>query len=793
MLRFAVFFLFISIYLFSVGIPFYSSDGQVMYETARAIALEGQLDIPPSPLPQTAIGQDGKTFSKYDPGMPLMAAPLVAWADNIAKEAIANRYAVAAVWVMLLPALSMAMAITALFTIAQRTYGMRRALLIVIGAGLGTSVWPYSRLFFAEAVLTGLLTLCMMLLTTKRPLTLLASLVMGLAITTRLSMIIYIPALVFLVHRTSHRRGLLQFLIGPALAIAVLLYHNYYRFGEPFTTGYEGETFSQLPWVGAFGLLFSPGKSVFIYAPPLILSVWLFARFRRRLPLVATTILLMTGTALIYYGTWWAWHGGWVWGPRFLVPLMPLWCLAWGELPSGFKWRLVATTIFYLGVGVQIVGTFTNVNHTYADAFEGSSDPDDESRYAVVHYDIDKTPLAAGFKLASAGEWEKHAIYQLHTTDLTADWVERVPRDIHRVFGFSLIVIAWALVQRKTPTMAERPQFNYGGQAVMEGVMMRGAHMAAIAVRDPEGNIVIHEERLNHTIYQGPISKIPFLRGLIGLWDALVLGTRALIWSANIALQEELEDNKNAASASNAEKQDDRKYQDVFTDTAIFGVVALSLTLGIGLFFALPAALSTWIGDLIGTDSRLMKDTIEGVVKLTIFIGYIALIGLMPDVKRLFGYHGAEHKTINAYEAGAPLVPEEVQKHSIEHPRCGTAFLLIVIMVSIVAHAITGRPDNFFLLILSRVVAIPLVAGMAYEILKFTAKNLDNPIIRTIIIPNLALQHLTTRQPDETMIEVGIAALERVLAAEEAVAKGQTYEPQPEIIIYGTPAPESGD
>ncbi len=339
--------------------------------------------------------------------------------------------------------------------------------------------------------------------------------------------------------------------------------------------------------------------------------------------------------------------------------------------------------------------------------------------------------------------------------------------------------------------MSDRPQFNYGGQAVMEGVMMRGAHMAAIAVRDPEGNIVIHEERLNHAIYQGPISKIPFLRGLIGLWDALVLGTRALIWSANIALQEELEDEKKEEVV--ATESDGKKYQDVFTDTAIIGVVILSLALGIGLFFALPAALSTWIGDLVGTDSRLAKDTIEGVVKLTIFIGYIALIGLMPDVKRLFGYHGAEHKTINAYEAGAELSPDEVKNHSIEHPRCGTAFLLIVIMLSILAHAITGRPDNFFMLILSRVVAIPLVAGMAYEILKFTAKNLQNPIVRIIVIPNLALQHLTTRQPDKSMIEVGIAALQRVLAAEEAVANGQTFEPQPEIIISGIPATESGD
>ena len=357
----------------------------------------------------------------------------------------------------------------------------------------------------------------------------------------------------------------------------------------------------------------------------------------------------------------------------------------------------------------------------------------------------------------------------------------------------------------------------------MEGVMMRGSQIAAIAVRDPFGNVVIHEERLNTALYRGRISKIPFVRGLVGLWDALVLGTRALIWSANIALLEEEEEateTKNTEKKgflglggsivktismsqqalmgafnqvmtendimgdSDAEPQKSHAdHENSFSDVAVVGLVVVSLSISVGLFFVLPAAASNFVGDLIGTDSRLLKDTIEAVIKLGFFIGYIASIGLMEDVKRLFGYHGAEHKTINAYEAGAELVPDEVQKHSIEHPRCGTAFLLTVVFVSILAHAITGRPDNFFMLILSRVVAIPLVAGMAYEIIRFTARNIENPLVQLIVVPNLLMQRLTTRQPDHGMLEVAIHALERVILAEEAVARGETILPQNEIII----------
>lgn len=348
-----------------------------------------------------------------------------------------------------------------------------------------------------------------------------------------------------------------------------------------------------------------------------------------------------------------------------------------------------------------------------------------------------------------------------------------------------------------------RPQFNYGGQAVIEGVMMRGAHIAAIAVRAPDGEIVVHEEPLNKTLYRGWVSKLPFIRGLVGLWDALVLGTKALMWSANIALEEEEEDTKPstkdtfnqmmlslmgaggglALNTTPASDEDNTSTvtkrapkEDIFAGGVAAGMLAVSLSMGIGLFFVLPAAASTGIGKIAGIDSRLGLDAIEGVVKLAIFIGYLSAIGMMEDVKRLFGYHGAEHKTINAYEAGDELTPENVKHHAIEHPRCGTAFLLTVVVLSIFIHSLTGRPSNLILLVISRILVVPLIAGIAYEILRFTAKNVNNPLVKAIIVPNLALQHLTTRQPDDEMLEVAIEALQRVIAAEEIQQKSSVSE-----------------
>ena len=325
--------------------------------------------------------------------------------------------------------------------------------------------------------------------------------------------------------------------------------------------------------------------------------------------------------------------------------------------------------------------------------------------------------------------------------------------------------------ENQIPSVLNKPenemQFSYGGQAVIEGVLMRGANTMAIAVRDPEGRIVIHEQPLNKHLYRGKIAKTPFVRGIVGLWDAMGLGTRALMWAADVALGEDEEDIS-------------------FNGPIGFATVAFSLVIGVGIFFFLPTTAATVIGGWLGLTGEAgaapiglnatLINLIEGVIQLVLLIAYIWAIGLMEDVKRLFGYHGAEHKTINAYEAGAELTPEIVAKYPIEHPRCGTAFLLTVVFVSIFVFSLLGRPP-FALLILSRVILIPVIAGIAYEFLRFTAKNIENPIIRMIVKPNLALQHLTTRQPDLDMIEVAIVSFKRVLLSEGLMTEEEAAVP----------------
>jgi uncharacterized protein YqhQ len=286
-------------------------------------------------------------------------------------------------------------------------------------------------------------------------------------------------------------------------------------------------------------------------------------------------------------------------------------------------------------------------------------------------------------------------------------------------------------------------KLNYGGQAVMEGVMMRGSKGMAVAVRQPDGEIVLHTEALNPGIYAGVVSKIPFVRALTSLWDVLVLGIRTLMYSAEVALgpEEEVE----------------------FSGPIAWGTVIVSFAVGIGLFFVVPLLLVGLIDRFI--ESAFLSNIIEGVIRMLFFVLYIWLVGFIPDIRRVFAYHGAEHKTINAYEAGAELTPAAVARFSTAHYRCGTAFLLSVMVISILVFALLGRPP-MLLRILSRVVLIPVVAGVAYEYIKFTNRYRENRMIRAIAAPNLALQRLTTREPDLSMLEVSIAALKRVLEME---------------------------
>jgi len=284
---------------------------------------------------------------------------------------------------------------------------------------------------------------------------------------------------------------------------------------------------------------------------------------------------------------------------------------------------------------------------------------------------------------------------------------------------------------------------NYGGQAVIEGVMMRGKKAAAIAMRDSGGEIIIHKEELNK-IYQSRIMQVPFLRGLIGLYDALVLGMKALTISANVQTGEE----------------------EKIEGPALFMTFALSMVIAVVIFFLIPAGLgqaverywewNAWLGNLL-----------EGLVRLMFLILYMWGIGQMEDIKRVFSYHGAEHKVINTFEAGVELVPEKVKSFSLEHPRCGTAFLLIVVLFSIFLFTALG-PMTLFWRLVSRVLLLPALAGVAYEYLRCTAENQHHPVIKWLIKPNLALQRLTTNEPSLEIIEVSIAAFNAMREAEEA-------------------------
>lgn len=283
---------------------------------------------------------------------------------------------------------------------------------------------------------------------------------------------------------------------------------------------------------------------------------------------------------------------------------------------------------------------------------------------------------------------------------------------------------------------------TYGGQAVIEGVMMRGAQAVAIAMRAPDEQIVIHTEKLSG-IYKSRLVKIPFLRGLIALWDALGLGMRALTISAN------------------TQSGEDEKLEGV----ALYGTIAISLSLGVGLFFLAPAAVGQLSEKLAGWNAW-WGNLLEGLIRLALLVLYIALIGRMEEIKRVFAYHGAEHKTINAFESGVELTPQNVAQFSLEHPRCGTAFLLTLVLFSVVLFSLLG-PLPIAWRLISRILLLPVLAGFAYEYIRWTANHLNSPLVQWIVKPNLALQRMTTREPDIKMIEVAIAAFQAMRLEED--------------------------
>lgn len=285
---------------------------------------------------------------------------------------------------------------------------------------------------------------------------------------------------------------------------------------------------------------------------------------------------------------------------------------------------------------------------------------------------------------------------------------------------------------------------SYGGQAVIEGVLMRGKTSVAMANRAPDNQIVVYKEKLTG-IYTSKLARIPFLRGLIILWDALGLGTRLLTMSANIQTGE------------------DEKIE----GPMLYVTLAISLAFGIGFFFLVPALISGLIERL--TDlSPWVSNLIEGFIRLIILVMYLWLIGKMPDIKRVFMYHGAEHKTINAFEDGVELTPECVEKYSVEHPRCGTSFILTLVLLSIIVFSLLG-PLSLHWRLISRILLLPILSGLAYEYIRLLAKYMDKPLIQLVIKPNLALQKLTTREPSREMLEVSILAFETMKSMEDGI------------------------
>ncbi len=295
---------------------------------------------------------------------------------------------------------------------------------------------------------------------------------------------------------------------------------------------------------------------------------------------------------------------------------------------------------------------------------------------------------------------------------------------------------------------------SYGGQAVLEGVMMRAPAVWSVAVRTPDGEIVAVTTPVSSPMQRHRLWRLPVVRGVVALGESLAIGFRALAISANFAMQEEREEG--------AEGEPVEVSTEISKGQIIFSF-ALAIGFALMLFKVGPALLTNWL-PIDGTYTFVV---VEGLIRVAVFILYIVLIGLLPDLKRVFQYHAAEHKAINALEAGSELTPEKVQKFSLIHPRCGTAFLLWVMVIGIFVFAFVGRPVWYWLIV-SRVLLLPVIAGLAYELIRYAGKHQRNRVLMTLLAPGLWLQRLTTRAPSLDQIEVSIRALEEVIRFEQS-------------------------
>jgi uncharacterized protein YqhQ len=292
--------------------------------------------------------------------------------------------------------------------------------------------------------------------------------------------------------------------------------------------------------------------------------------------------------------------------------------------------------------------------------------------------------------------------------------------------------------------VAER--FYYGGQAVVEGVMMRGRKTMVTVVRQAHGELAIDVQPLS-TLYAGRLRRTPFVRGIIVLIESLVLGIKSLFYSANAALEEE---------------------EEKLSGGLVWIMMVVALGLAVALFFIVPLLLTK----LLHISSSLLFNLVDGLIRVAIFIAYIKLVALLPDIKRVFAYHGAEHKAVNAYEAGVPLEPEVLKNYSKAHMRCGTSFLFAVVIISIIVFALFGLHTTW-LMVLSRIILVPVIAALGYEVIYFGGRHASNRFVRIVLAPGLWLQALTTREPDDSQLEVAIVALKKVMELDEMEATAQ--------------------
>lgn len=307
------------------------------------------------------------------------------------------------------------------------------------------------------------------------------------------------------------------------------------------------------------------------------------------------------------------------------------------------------------------------------------------------------------------------------------------------------------------------PRYTYGGQALIEGVLMRGRDAIAVALRHPDGRIVFATERLDSGMHAHPAAKWPLIRGLIVLYETLVVGTRWLIRSANVQGEEEgIEMGRGSVAI----------------------MLLITAALGIGVFFLLPLIIASVTTASI--DNGFVQHLVEGLVRVAIFLGYLILISRSAEISRVFQYHGAEHMTIHALEAGDPLTVNEVRKYPTAHQRCGTEFLVIVVMLSIIAFSLVGRQAPI-VMVLSRILLIPVIAAVGYELLKFGARHRSNRIVHWLLYPGLFVQKITTKQPTDDMIEVAIVSMEQALEADgEVIPEGSSMFDRAPMVLGPT-------